>query len=279
MTATLATKSRCREIAGDAPMTEIRKRIVTATLPVLLVLGAAAFQPVFADQLTLGGCNSTPAVTVSSGSATTNCTVDYNPSPAGVVTGSFIETGDLSTGTSGLSVTVTNTPIETPFGGSNSASLQVNYVFDGSGVTDGTAVFDLTASGSITSSGGNGEMEFEYSGGPWTVNGNPVSSYENYAFLGNGTSAIVLDAPIVDGTVDLGITEFAEANCPSRGYPLTGCTSTVDFDDPFSITGATVYDSSEDLVPAATLVSESGFNPNATPPVSAPEPSSLLLLP
>jgi hypothetical protein len=47
------------------------------------------------------------------------------------------------------------------------------------------------------------------------------------------------------------------------------------FLDTVTITGASVYTTGGALVSGATLVSESGFNPNAAP---APEPSSVLLL-
>jgi hypothetical protein len=56
------------------------------------------------------------------------------------------------------------------------------------------------------------------------------------------------------------------------------CTTNLDFLDPTSITGASVFDSNGNLVSGATLVSDSGFNPNAGGPVATPEPSSLLLL-
>ena len=81
----------------------------------------------------------------------------------------------------------------------------------------------------------------------------------------------------MNGTTDLGFTLVAYASCPSLGYPLTPCTSTTDFGEPFTITGASAFDADGNPV-AASFVSESGFNPTAAAVVPTPEPSSLVLL-
>jgi hypothetical protein len=60
------------------------------------------------------------------------------------------------------------------------------------------------------------------------------------------------------------------------GNALTTCNATSDYFDTVRITSAQVFDSSGNLVQGATITSDTGFNPNATP--SVPEPSSLLLL-
>lgn len=239
------------------------------------MLSSAAFAPVFADTLALGGCNSTAGVTVSSGSATTNCTLSLNEGPGSFQAGSFTETGNLANGSSGLTITVSNATGACPncFGGIDTgADLEVTYVFNGLGVSTGTAQFDLTTSGSFTSTGGGaGQTEFEYQGGPWTVNGVSPPD-QTYTLLSSGDSAIVLNAPIGNGSTELQFAVIVAAYCPN-----SNCTSTTDFLDPFNITGASAYDANGNLVSAATFVSDSGFNPNAPIPTT-PEPSNVLLL-
>jgi hypothetical protein len=48
--------------------------------------------------------------------------------------------------------------------------------------------------------------------------------------------------------------------------------------DPAAITGVQVFNSDGSLVSGATLISESGFNPNASAAVAAPEPGGLMIL-
>jgi hypothetical protein len=239
---------------------------------VVLFLSSAAFAPAHADNLSLGGCNATPGISVSSGSATTNCTFIFNPAPGSVQSGSFVETGNLADGSSGLTVTVSNATSVGIGGVDDGADLGVSYVFTGLGLPAGTAQFDLTTSGSYTATGGGGgQTEFEYTGGPWTVNG--VSQAATNTLLGGGSSSMVLTAPIVDGSTELDFFVIVAANCPN-----TNCTSTTDFLDPINITGASAYDANGNLVSGVAFNSESGFNPNAGTTVPAPEPSSLGLL-
>ncbi len=142
---------------------------------------ALTVAPAFADQLTLGGCSAATSVTVTSGPATVNCNINLGDTVASIDTESLSESGNLALGTFGITFNVTNTPVETAGGISDSSYLDANYVFSSS-LSSGTAQFALDVNGSFSSSGGNGQMEFEYSGGPWTVNGVSVSSFDNYAF-------------------------------------------------------------------------------------------------
>jgi hypothetical protein len=57
-------------------------------------------------------------------------------------------------------------------------------------------------------------------------------------------------------------------------WTLNPCTANSDFSQ-LQITGAQVFDSNGNLVPDASLISDSGFNPNGN---QVPEPSSFLLL-
>jgi hypothetical protein len=246
-------------------MTHIREQVLTLILLTsFLTLGTAALQPVLADQLTLVGCNGGAPVTVTSGSATLPCSYTVFG-----LTVNSTETGNLALGTSGVTVSATN-PNSPLGGGSGTASVEVTYVFNVSGASNGTAQFDLTGTGTFSATpNGNSLMEFEYQGGPWSING--VSQPTSATHLGSA-STLALDAPIVNGTATVSFLENAEA---SVGGLDTG-TSTTDFFDPFSITGASAFDSNGNPV-SATFVSESGFNPNAGV-VPTPEPSSIVLV-
>jgi hypothetical protein len=85
----------------------------------------------------------------------------------------------------------------------------------------------------------------------------------------------MVDTSISNGTTQLSLSIQENISC---SFNFTTCTATADFLDPISITGATVLDGNGNVVTGATLVSDSGFNPNAGGPVTAPEPSGLLLL-
>jgi hypothetical protein len=90
---------------------------------------------------------------------------------------------------------------------------------------------------------------------------------------------VIVDTPIGNGTAQLFFALELVAGCAGGpGFIGPACTTNLDFLDPTSITGASVFDSNGNLVSGATLVSDSGFNPNAGGPVATPEPSSLLLL-
>jgi hypothetical protein len=96
--------------------------------------------------------------------------------------------------------------------------------------------------------------------------------------LSNGPNNLVVDTPISSGTTQLNFALELVAGCAGGpGYTGPACTSTLDFLDPLSITGASVYDADGNLVSDASLVSASGFNPNAETPAPTPEPSSFIL--
>lgn len=217
---------------------------------------------------------------VSSGSLSFSCPA----SPlSGVLTASG--TGDLSTGVFGASTETSGVSFTT--GGSTSVDLSVTYVFTVSGVSDGTAQFDISAPGIInctgcvggginTGLGGNVVNALFEGSGVESVNG--VGAATN-TFLNNGPNNLVVDTPISNGTAQLDFGVELVAGCAGGpGYIGPPCTASADFLDPISITGASVYDSNGNLVSDASLVSESGYNPNAGATVPAPEPSSLGLV-
>jgi hypothetical protein len=242
-------------------------RIAILAAPILLVLCSAASAPVLADNLTLGA-GSCAGASVGSGAATVTCT-PFN-SAALVVT--YTETGNLATGVFGTSSLVSDSGGSGLGSGADSgSSLQVTYLFGGLGVPDGTAEFDLTVNGTAASNTGTANAQFETPISiALTVNG--VASPTQTA-LGNGISDLVITTPISGGSTELQFALALTTNCAG----VQQCTSSADFLDPLSVTGASAFDSNGDLVSDATFVSNSGFNPNAVP-VSAPEPTSVLLL-
>jgi hypothetical protein len=99
--------------------------------------------------------------------------------------------------------------------------------------------------------------------------------------LGNGTTTFEIDTsfgPTI-GSPGLGFYLIVDAQCSAAGGDSNiTCGATSDYSDTVSIVGAEVYDSSGNLVPGATLVSESGFNPNVPSTSPVPEPSRLVFL-
>jgi hypothetical protein len=218
-----------------------------------------------------GGPNSTNSVA----SASTSCS---NPFSAGGAT-AF---GSLATGTMRESAFGAGAPFT--FGGSGSAEVDFLYQFTitGAPIGGGTVVFsgsiDGTASdtcdGASTCSNGALLESYEPYGGysfPETIVGSPYGNQlplyppTNYSFrisevLSPGSSTFLFGMGLI-----------TSASCNNNS--LSWCTADTDFSHTLQITGAQVYDSNGNLVPDASLISESGFNPNAVP-----EPSSFLLL-
>lgn len=247
---------------------------------------ALAAVPAFADQLTLSGCGTGAPITVSSGGATLPCDQSFTSNRTGtpVLTSvTSTETGNLSTGIMGIEAAVIDPPNGS--GASINGFAEVSYVFSVSGVTNGTAGFDLSANGTLSGNAypngisgcnnGTGAcgpvvVELEYGTGD-SVYINGVLQPAGRAIIGGGSNNILIDTPITNGTALLNITLFYNVSCILCGE------SSADFIDPLSITGASAFDANGDPV-EANFVSESGFNPNAAPVASTPEPSSLALL-
>jgi hypothetical protein len=83
-------------------------------------------------------------------------------------------------------------------------------------------------------------------------------------------SRFYIEEPVYGPTVDFGVGLLVGASCDAFN---ASCTSNVNFIDTLQITGAQLFDANGNLIPDASFISESGFNPNAVP-----EPSSFLLL-
>jgi len=230
------------------------------------MFSAATSRPVLADQLTFGGGGCTP-VNVSSGAASYSCT----PFSSSALTVTAQGAGNLATGAFGTySVVADSGGIGLGSGADSGSYFTVTYDFGGLGITSGTAAFDIIVSGLLSINTGTSNAEFEYVGETGTINSSPLPA--GGTPLASGGSEIVIDTPISDGTTELTFSLVLTTDCAG----VQQCTSIADFLDPTTITGASAYDSSGNLV-SATFVSESGFNPNAVP-VSAPEPSSILCL-
>lgn len=240
----------------------------------LVVLTSVMCAPLFADNLNItGGVPGVGCGSPSAGSGSVSFSCPSSPL-AGTLTSSG--SGNLSTGVFGVTTEVSGVSFTT--GGSTSADVFVTYNFTVTGITNGTAQFDISAPGILTCTGcaggaGTATALFEDSAGE-SVNGGPGG-----IFLANGANNLVVDTPIENGSAQLFFDLQLGAGCDGGpGYTGPACTAVSDFLDPTSITGASVFDANGNLVSGATLVSDSGFNPNAGAPVQAPEPSSLLLL-
>jgi hypothetical protein len=247
-------------------------RITILVIPAFLfVLTLGTCAHVFADVLNLSG--GVPGVAcanpvVTSGSASFSCP----PSTAGGLIGTASGIGNLAMGVFGVSTSVTILPLS---GGDTSANVYVTYNFNVAGVLNGTAQFDISAMGSLSSTicqDCAAQTVFAIAPGE-TVNGSPDTSTNT--FLGNGKTNLIVDSPIGGGTVQLFFGLEATASCSSGPPPGNSCAASADFLDPTSITGASAYDASGNLVSGASFVSDSGFNPNA--PATTPEPCSMLL--
>jgi hypothetical protein len=213
-------------------------------------------------------------VTVSTGSAQITCTTT---ALKGIVpiTDTY---GDLSTGIFGSSSYVAT---NNGYGGGASVSsyLQVTYLFAVSGVQNGSAQFDLSVGGTLTPAftaaggGGDANAELQYSSLDVTING--VTAPQDGSPLGTGTTNVAITTPIVNGITQLqfSLLTDAEAVCPGAA-----CISDADFLDPTQITSASVYNANGNLVSDASLISQSGFNPNSVNVASTPELSTLVLL-
>lgn len=257
-------------------MANLKKTFFVVTLcNVLLALVLVTPAPAFADTLNITG--GVPGVacsnpSVSSGSLSFSCPPS---SLSGVLTSSG--SGNLSTGVFGDATEVSSVPTT---GGSTSAFVFVTYNFAVSGAVNGIAQFDISAPGIISCVGCNDlipesghALEFFSYGAGESINGGPLSGGSNSFLLASGANNFVLDTAINNGTAQLVFGLESESACDT----FVPCTAISDFLDPTSITGASVYDVNGNLVSGASLISESGFNPNASVQ-AVPEPSSSMML-
>jgi len=242
---------------------------------IVLSLGFSAL-PAFGDSLLVVGAtpNGQCAQAVQTGSATVSCS---GPAFGDTATAS----GNLAAGTFGASVTVS--PPNPLVGSSASASAEITYNFAVTGTQSGTAQFDLTIPGTLSGSttgctdpGGciGLNAQLSYPGQEGILIGG-VPGPQGFLNLSGGDTDLVVGTLITNGVVQLTLEISENVSC---GANFSTCSATADFLDPLAITGASVYDANGNLVSGATLVSDSGFNPNAGSPVPTPEPGSLPLL-
>lgn len=238
---------------------------------IILALGcAAAAGSARADQASTSvsdnfqfNCNQTS--TVSSGATSQSCNIASTG-----VSGSLQATASLGTSIVGASASfnasqpgIDDLPV--------SASASIDYAFSVAGVSSGTADIDLVAQGSSSCVAVGGSPECTTAG---ILLATGVQNGANVV-LPNGTSYYVAEVPFTSSPFEFGIAISAQAACATL-YGITSCGASSNYLDTVSITGAQIYDSSGNLVSGASIVSETGFNPNA--PVATPEPSCLMLL-
>lgn len=95
--------------------------------------------------------------------------------------------------------------------------------------------------------------------------------------LPSGTTNVNITTPITNGLGELELELTSNLYCFIDQRSV--CNASSDFSDPLTITGAEILDSAGNVVQGVPIVSESGFNPNASSvPVNTPESSSISML-
>lgn len=231
------------------------------------------------------------------GNSTTLCISSTNPANC---TGAQA-TGSLATGTIGVSagfpqggLPLPNLTGQTTDEAVASAAILYNFT---SSVSNGTAVFDLNVTGSSSVSNnafpgsicpattpcqavaGIGIASGEsFVGAPSGTTEDVLANISNSGSTGSPSGPIQIVVPISDGIANLSFSLAAQAYCPSltllQKENAIFCIATADYLDPLTITGASIYDSNGNLIPNATLVSQSGFSLTSA---ATPEPSSIFL--
>jgi len=208
---------------------------------------------------------------------------------SGYFSGVFAATavGSLATGTMGTSALIQNFQLQNLSVGnadevSTDAAASMLYEFDEPASLDGgTVVFSIDLSGETSASCPSPSCN-DLTAQTELLLLSP--SEETFVGLGSGSDTVILpngetdlevSSTIDDGVANLNLFLESLLICNVEGLG-TACSASSDFLDPLTITGATVYDANGDLVSDASVVSESGFNPNAGVPT--PEPSGLILL-
>jgi len=251
--------------------------VLLLALPGLMLPGTAG-----ADSLTTAGNAFGQCTNITNG---TSCYA----TGSGYFSGTFTATavGSLATGTMGTSASIQNFQLQnlSVSNGdevSTDAVVSMSYEFDEPTSLDGgTVVFSIDLSGETSAtcpspSCNNLTAQTELL----------LLSPSEEAFLGlgsgsgtvvlpNGETDLEVSSTIDDGVANLNLFLESLVICNVQGLG-TVCTASSDFLDPLSITGASVYDANGNLVSGASVVSESGFNPNGA--ITAPEPPGLLLL-
>lgn len=221
---------------------------------------------------------------------------------SGTCTGAFAQ-GNLATGIVGVAaefptggLPLPNTSGEITVEAIASAAIVYDFA---STVSSGTAVIDLAISGDSSVSNANfpsnicpssmpcrAAASIGIGSGESFVGAAPGTTQDILANISNSGSAsaptgpIQIIVPISDGTTTLSYSLIALAECPSlsalqRSEGIS-CTAIADYLDPLSITGVSIYDSNGNLIPGASLTSESGFTVSSAAPT--PEPSTFFLL-
>jgi hypothetical protein len=212
------------------------------------------------------GCG-TQSTTVDSGSATESCTLS-GAAVGSSLTGTLTATGNLATGTLGTFADIT---LSSPNGATLPVNAESGLLYDfGSSASGTSAVFTLRADGTL--SGLSPAQLISVNNIGEYINGQPgVTSL----LLGSGTTVFTITAPFVSSnSVFFDVESDAQVSCST--VLSAPCTSTSDFLHTVTITGAQVFDGNGNLVSGATLLSQSGYNPNGQP-VATPEPGGLAL--
>jgi hypothetical protein len=243
-------------------------------------LSSASYADTFGSIASIQGL---PEVCTGSSSVGVTCTAT---GPGGALIGSAFASGvgSLAAGTMGTLVSLVG--FQDPLGYNDvtvDANAGLEYYFAMPTSLNGDTVqFSLVVSGTnLQSCTTNGFLCSENVSTQLDL----VAADENFVGLGSGSGSVNFGTGVTDLEVSTSISDgntllylqLSSHMVCDVGY--TGvCSGSSDFIDPLSITGAEVFDSSGALVSGISVISESGFNPNAGTPIPAPEPPSLLLL-
>lgn len=253
-----------------------------ATLAAIAAAVIATFFPatLLADSLYVAAATGE----IVSGTGIVNCNVN---SASTASCGSTQATGSLSSGVFGNRSDISSVPPNAQGLTSWTSAAESIPTYNNSvSIGSGSIVYTLDISGTFQILG-NPPPPFGASAGisiPTSESFVGVSNIvttgnDTYAhILPNGTSVIRISTPVSNGMSVFTFNLYTSAICPgltalqlSQGY---SCEAISDFLDPTTIASAAVYDANGNLVPGASIISDSGYSP----PTAAPEPSSLFLL-
>lgn len=243
-----------------------------------------------ADSLTVSTLTYETYSNLSGVGAVITCSSSSTPTAS---CGSTQATGSLATGTVGavaqVSSALPNYPGQESWQASAVAGLDYTNTVDvpsgtiTTALSAGTIVFTLAIDGTEQYSSSPECASLFCGGGSayMTLTNNSesfVGGTGSTWYLPSGQSTVQISTPVTAGNSVFAFNLTAAGACAAftsvEVAAGDSCSANFDFLDPTTITGAAVYDANGNLIPGATVVSQSGYSP----PINTSEPSSLLLL-
>lgn len=148
-----------------------------------------------------------------------------------------------------------------------------------SGVVDGNALVDPACGSFSTAAGGlcstDAYADLLITGGESYIDSPAGLTNGAIQLIPNGSTDFQIEVPYDDAAASFFVELQSFASCQAETTMSGTCSAASNYLDTLQITGASVLDSNDAVVPGASISDDSGFNPNAA---TTPEPSSLLLL-